>query len=187
MNETEKERILRMLSEGNLRPAEAATLLAALADEPETDRRAGKSGQEESGERPKQAVEVTMQRPDGSTYRIELPPNLVPMLWKMARVAIKESARNATREAWDGFKIMVRNKADDVRSNVQTRFTGERPPAIAAPEEDERFEARRSILQMVQNGRITASEASRLIQELDALKSYRETHLSVATGPGTPR
>src|SRR4051812_21943927 len=34
MNETERDRILRMVQEGTLRPHEAAHLLAALADEP---------------------------------------------------------------------------------------------------------------------------------------------------------
>ena len=43
-----------------------------------------------------------------------------------------------------------------------------------SPAEERRDEARRQILQMVQNGRLTAEDASGLIQQLDALHTYEQ-------------
>ena len=179
MNETEKERILRMVTDGTLRPNEAAQLLAALSEEPkpsEGKKEAKKEEAKPQEKAPEQLMEVQMQRPDGSTYTIQVPPNLFPMFWKIAKVAIKESARVASQEAWDGFKNMVRNKADEVKTNVTTRFTGEKAATVpaASPEQEQQSEARRRILQMVQNGRINAQDASRLIQQLDALQEYQK-------------
>jgi hypothetical protein len=119
-----------------------------------------------------------MQRPDGSHYTVEVPPSLMPMIMKMAGVAIKESARTATQEAWSGFKTMVRNKTDEVRTTVKERVSRpsekvEEKPA-PTPEEESQAESRRRILQMVQNGRINAADASRLIQQLDALQEYQK-------------
>jgi hypothetical protein len=197
MNDTDREqrdRILKMLADGTLRPDEAAKLLAALspaedaaakkqeaarkaaAKEKEDDKEKGKEKEKEKGK--PQMMEVQMQRPDGSNYTVEVPPSLVPMIMKMAGVAIRESARTASIEAWDGFKTMVRNKTDEVKTTVKERVArpaGKTAPAPeAAPVEDPQFEARRRILQMVQNGRITAADASRLIQELDALNDYQK-------------
>jgi len=195
MNDTDREqrdRILTMLAEGTLRPDEAARLLAALSPtedgtgkkpDPAKKSTASEENQEKVKDKEKdksrpQMMEVQMQRPDGSNYTVEVPPSLVPMIMKMASVAIRESARTASIEAWDGFKNMVRNKTDEVKTTVKDRMA--RPPAktaAAAPEPpqegDPQYEARRSILQMVQNGRITASAAGRLIQELDALHDYQ--------------
>jgi hypothetical protein len=194
MNDTDREqrdRILKMLADGTLRPDEAAKLLAALS--PTVEAATGKqdakkpAAHEESKEKEKgkekdkpkpQLMEVQMQRPDGSHYTIEVPPSLMPMIMKMAGVAIRESARTASKEAWDGFKTMVRNKTDEVKTTVKDRVTrpaGKAPEAlVSAPEEDPQFEARRRILQMVQNGRISAADASRLIQELDALREFQK-------------
>jgi hypothetical protein len=188
MNDTDREqreRILKMLSEGTLRPDEAAKLLAALAPaeeaaakKPEPAKKEEKEPAQKEEKAKQQMMEVQMQRPDGSNYTVELPPSLVPMIMKMAGVAIRESARTASKEAWDGFKTMVRNKADEVKDTVKekvARPAGKTTPQAApAPEEDPQFEARRRILQMVQNGRITAQDASRLIQELDALRDYQK-------------
>ena len=177
MNETEKDRILRMVADGTLRPAEAAHLLAALAEpapEPEA-----KPAEPKTRQKPKQPVlEVDMQRPDGSHYKVEVPPNLLPMFWQIAKVAIKESARTTARETWSGFKHVVRTKTKEVRTSVKNRVSGgkagETPPPAPTATEIQQSEARRQILQMVQNGRITATDASRLIQQLDALQAYEQ-------------
>ncbi|HZO88758.1 MAG TPA: hypothetical protein VFB38_10520 [Chthonomonadaceae bacterium] len=178
MNETEKDRILRMVSEGTLKPSEAAHLLAALADESApAEPKPGENNKAKPKEK-KQLIEVQMQRPDGSHYTIEVPPNLVPMFLKMAGVAIRESVRSAAQDAWAGFKVMVRNKTDEIKTNVKTRVSGgskEETPAVS-PEQEQQAEARRRILQMVQNGRINAADASRLIEQLDALAEYQKTH-----------
>lgn len=192
MNDTDREqrdRVLKMLADGTLRPDEAAKLLAALspAESPQKSEPASRDAAKEKAkekakeqEKPRpQRMEVQMQRPDGSNYTVEVPPSLMPMIMKMAGVAIRESARTASIEAWDGFKTMVRNKTDEVKSTVIDKVT--RPVtkspdnAKAVAEEDPQFEARRQILQMVQNGRITAADASRLIQELDALRDYQKS------------
>jgi len=183
MSETERDRILRMLSEGTLRPDEAAKLLAALAEgaAPAAPKPQAPPEKPKEKEKPKakpQLMEVQMQRPDGSNYTVEVPPSLVPMIMKMAGVAIKESARTATQEAWSGFKTMVRNKTDEVKTTVKDRVS--RPnekveeKTAPTPEEETQAESRRRILQMVQNGRINAADASRLIQQLDALHEYRK-------------
>lgn len=180
MNETERERIMQMVSDGTLRPNEAAQLLAALN---ETQTASGST----SAEAPKQSakpkpemMEVQMQRPDGSHYTVEVPPSLVPMLMKMAGVAIKESARTATIEAWAGFKTMVRNKTEEVKETVKTSMSGSRPkaavPTEAVTKTESGAEARRRLIQMVQNGRISAADAARLIEQLDALQAYQTSH-----------
>src|SRR5438045_2909305 len=127
MNETEKERILRMVSEGTLRPAEASHLLAALAEEPAPPdpKKKGENGAAKEEEKPKQPlIEVQMQRPDGSNYTVQVPPNLFPMFWQIAKVAIKESARTAANETWSGFKTMVHNKTEEVKANVKAKVSG---------------------------------------------------------------
>ena len=176
MNETERERIMGLVAEGVLRPSEAAQLLAALADEaPKTPT----APVEEVKLKPKQEpMEVQMQRPDGSKHTVEVPPHLLPALVKIATVAIKEEARTAGREAWAGLKIMVRNKSNEVRTTVTTRVRGTKKEPVPGPSAAKlkEAEARARILQMVQNGRLTATDAGRLIQELDALKVYETAH-----------
>ena len=177
MNETEKDRILKMVSEGTLRPAEAAHLLAALAEEPSATVTQGV----DTKAKPKQPmVEIQMQRADGSHYTVQVPPNLAPMLLQMAKVAIQESARNASQEVWAGLKNIVYNKTQELKSNVRTRLSGGATAAVPALSEQEslRSEARRKVLQMVQNGRISASDAGRLIQELDAHQAHQEKSLT---------
>ena len=172
MNETEKQRILKMVAEGALQPSEAAHLLAALAEESEASN--GAKADDKAKPKPHAPMlEVQMQRPDGTHYVVQVPPNLGRMLWEMSKVAIKESARNTTKEAWSGFKHIVRNKTQEVKVNVQTRLAGTKPEGMPAlsPEQEKQAEARRRILQMVQNGRITAIDASHLIQQLDAMQA----------------
>lgn len=184
MNETERDRILRMVSEGTLRPTEAAQLLAALADEtpvvkPQVVAAVSEAEKEKEKEKQK-PIEVQMQRGDGSHYTIELPAQLVPMIAKVTGVYIKEAAKSAANDAWDGFKIMMRNKTNEVKNNVTAKVKGvgdkPTPKLAAAPEATEQAEARRRILQMVQNGRISAGDASRLIEQLDAHTEFRKTH-----------
>lgn len=208
MNEPEKERILALIAEGVIRPEEAVSLLAALSDEPKpkqaepkaasgtkSNQTAAKSKEKEKEKEP--LMEVQMQRADGSTYNIQVPPNLVPLFWNIAKVAIKESARTAAQETWSGFKHIVRRKTREVGSSVKNRVSsiGSRSDAPDAEIEEEdgvdKFEARRQILQMVQNGRISASDAGRLIEQLDALDLYvraksgtRDPHRSSPSGRG---
>src|ERR1051325_4045971 len=163
MSETERDRVLRMVEEGTLRPQEAAQLLAALADEPEASsapstpdkKPAAKSAANEKAE---ETVEIQMQRADGTTRTVQLPPGLVPMFWELAKNEIKESARSAAQDTWAGLKTMVRNKTNEVKTNVKERFTSAKPPPAEPPPPDpveiQQNEARRQILQMVQNGRI---------------------------------
>lgn len=192
MNETEKDRILRMVSEGTLRPNEAAQLLAALVEEtPKTAlAEKGEPEPESEKEKPKpQMTEVQMQRPDGTYYSFKVPPGLFPALIKVAGVEIKEAVRSAANDAWGGFKVMVRNKTQEVKENVTTRVRGggsgkieeKSAPALSA-QAAEQAEARKRILQMVQNGRISATDASRLIEQIDALSEYRKTHPEAASG-----
>ena len=115
-----------------------------------------------------------MQRPDGTSYVIEVPPGLVPALMKTAGVYIKEASRTAAQEAWSGLKVMVKNKTEEVKDTVKTKVTGggskqETAKPVVDSSEAQRSEARFKVLQMVQNGRITAEDASRLIQQMDAL------------------
>jgi hypothetical protein len=176
MNETERDRILRMVAEGTLRPHEAAHLLAALADEPET----AEKKKDSSIKTP--LMEVQMERPDGSHYTVKVPPALVPMLWEITKATVRESARAAARDTWDGLKSIVQKKTTQVTTSVRGRLnsvTGQtRPddklPALTAAEQSEAA-ARRQILDMVQNGQITAIDAGRLIQQLDAHAAYQKS------------
>ena len=182
MNETEKERILRMVAEGVIRPSEAASLLAALVETPEAAKgkkqEASAKAKEEKAKPKGPLMEVQMQRPDGTHYTVQVPPNLVPMFWQMAKVAIKESARTAAQESWQGLKNVVHNKTEEMKAGVSARLhgkskTGSVESVPSAP--DAQFEARRQILQMIQNGRLSADDASRLIQQLDALAAQEKS------------
>ncbi|MCS6775889.1 MAG: hypothetical protein RMJ43_02330 [Chloroherpetonaceae bacterium] len=173
MKQTERERILKMVEEGLLRPNEAIQLLAALAE----DTRDTSTGPSQPSSAPQRqaTLELQLQRPDGSHYTIEVPPGLFPMLVRMTGVALKEAARSAAIDAWDGFKILVRKKTAEIRSNVTSRVRGASEPpesrADAPAPVPEHTEARQRILQMVQNGRISASDAARLIAQIDALST----------------
>ena len=178
MNETERDRILRMVGEGTLRPHEAAHLLAALADEPGP---AGKAkGKSDKAAGP--LMEVQMERPDGSHYTVRVPPSLVPMLWEITKATVRESARSAAHDTWAGLKTVVRKKTRQVTTNVRGRLTPTRGPAGAdgkiltaqAPEIPQAG-ARWQILNMVQEGRITAADAGRLLQQLDAHVAYQKS------------
>ena len=187
MNETERDRILRMVAEGTLRPHEAAHLLAALADEPGTpEKKKDKSGKPASP-----LMEVQMERPDGSHYTLKVPPSLVPMLWETTKATVRESARSAAQDTWDGLKTVVKKKTNEVTTNVRDRFNTTKGtlkpesklPAIS-PAEQQEAAARRQILEMVQAGQITATDAGRLIQQLDAHAAYQKTVNQAAAPSG---
>ena len=97
----------------------------------------------------------------------------------MVEVYVKESARTATRETWDGLKNIVRNKSAEVTEAVRSKVTRspEKTGTVVNPLdalEGQRLEARRSILQMVTNGRLSATEAERLIRQTDAVYELRK-------------
>jgi hypothetical protein len=184
MNEIEKDRILQLVAEGVIKPAEGASLLAALSEASPSPPPAPQA----AGTRPAAAptpkptvMEVDMKRPDGSHHKIEVPANLFPMFWAIASESIKESTKVAAQETWQGFKNIVRNKTIEVKDGVKTRIASVGSPKKVevvvvgpSPAEERRDEARRQILQMVQNGRLTADDASGLIQQLDALHTYEQ-------------
>ncbi len=182
MNEIEKEHILQLVSQGIIKPAEGASLLAALSEPPAPTApkavAAKAKGKAASAAKPT-VMEVDMKRPDGSHHRIEVPANLFPMFFAIAKESIKESTKLAAQESWLGFKNIIRNKSNEMRDGVKIRIAnagasgkGELIPAGPTPADDQHFEARRQILQMVQNGRLTAEDASGLIRQLDALHAY---------------
>ena len=197
MNEPEKERILQMLHDGLLRPEEAARLLAALSDAgPPSTAQIAKSPPARKAKEAtpdEKLVEVQIKRGDGSYSSVHVPPGLVPTLWEMAKVAIADSARTAASETWSGFKNIVRRNTRAVTQGVKTRITGggkrsgEGAPPGPTPHHEAQLEHRRQILQMVQNGRITADAAGRLIQELDAVNAYEAARsTAIATQPPVP-
>jgi polyhydroxyalkanoate synthesis regulator phasin len=190
---SEQDRILQLVADGIIRPEEAAKLIAALnppaASEPPAKSAEAKPKEEatkpdttatNSKEKPA-TMEVQMQRPDGSYYTIQVPSGLIPAVLKIAGASIKESIKQNSREAWDGFKIMTKRKAHEVKENITDKVTGRNkaepeppaspttpaPPSPPRPYVDRTVE-RQLILQMVQNGRINAEEASRLIEAMDA-------------------
>jgi hypothetical protein len=184
MNEIEKDRILQLVAQGIIKPAEGASLLAALSEPPPSAPVAAKpaGGKQATAPAAKLTVmEVDMKRPDGSHHKIEVPSNLFPMFWAIASESIKESTKVAAQETWQGFKNVVRNKTIEVKDGVKTRIASvgspkptEAPVIGPTPAEERRDAARRQILQMVQNGRLTAEDAGRLIQQLDALHLYEQ-------------
>ena len=169
----EKERILKMVDDGLISPAEAAKLLHALQEHNAAKEVKVEVVTDAKPEKPAPMAQVQMQRPDGTYYTIEVPPGLIPSLVTMAGVAVKETVRTAATDAWDGFKIMVKNKTTEVKTNVGNKVRGIHPEeekkAAAVASTTTHQEARRRIIQMVQNGRIGADDAARLIQQLDAM------------------
>ncbi len=176
----EKERILKMLDDGLISPAEAAKLLAALQEHNAAKNQVKVEVVTEpaKSDKPGPMTQIQMQRPDGTFYTIEVPQGLVPMIAKMTGVAIKESVRSAATDAWDGLKIMVKNKTTEVKTNVSNKVRGvgkedkdKAKTETASSADTTHQEARRRIIQMVQNGRIGADDAARLIQQLDAMST----------------
>ncbi len=177
--ETERERIIRMISEGTLRPEEAAPLLAALASGdrpmPETvSEGPQKTGdkQEANGETSKTVMrEVQFQRPDGTSYSVSVPPNLISAVIKIAAVELREASKVAAQDAWAGFKTMTKNKVAETRTNLKTKMSGgkkeaDSPAAPVDPAKERKSEARRQVVQMVQNGRISPEEAAKLLEQI---------------------
>ena len=131
-----------------------------------------------------------MERPDGSHYTVKVPPSLVPMLWEITKATVREFARSAAKDTWDGLKTIVTKKTKQVTTNVRDRLSSKGQgksesgvPAISAAERQEAA-ARRQTLEMVQEGRITAADAGRLIHQLDAHAAYQKTVTPASTSAG---
>ena len=182
MNETEKDRILSMVAEGIIRPNEAAQLLAKLAEETPAPKAKETEPEKKRPAEKAPTMEVQMQRADGSTYTIEVPTTMVPMFMSLAGAAIKESARAAAKEAWTGIKDGAKNKFTEAKDAVKAKVSGaggktlELPAPALTEEQKQSQEERKLVLQMVQNGRVSAEDAGKLIQQLDALQEYKKTH-----------
>jgi hypothetical protein len=186
MNDANRESIMKMLSEGTLRPEEAAKLLAKLTEDEEaaTKARAQTKANDEAREKAEKVrpatEKISIPTADGGERVVEVPSSLVPMITRMVGEAIKQHTKKVAKETVTGARNMVLNKRDEVVDTLKTAFKGggKKSKTDVAPqitrEEEPQFAARRQILQMVQNGRITARDASKLIQELDALKAYEK-------------
>jgi hypothetical protein len=179
----EKERILKMLDDGLVSPQEAAKLLTALQEHNAAKAQAAAEIKSEppADKQEKTKTQVQMKNADGSSYTIEVPPGLVPAIAKVTGEYIKQSVKTAANDAWDGFKVMVKNKTTEVKTNVSNKVRGtskdsEDKTAPATAQNTTQQEARKRIIQMVQNGRIGADEAARLIQQLDALQEDGKVH-----------
>ncbi len=187
MNESEQQRILKMVADGIISPEEAKKLLASLAPQ-KSDSQAVKpstmSAPPNSAE-PKtkdKTIEVPMQRPDGSSYTVQLPPDLIPMFWELAKVAIKESARNAAQETVEGLKIIAKNKTAELKSALKNRHTRGSDDIHGEGVKNSvpmRGEARRQVLQMVANGRIKVEDAARLIEQIDAMEMQNSQNAAI--------
>lgn len=188
----EEETILKMVAEGALKPEEAARLLSAMKQpipeaaphptpQPEAAPKPAPAAKAEEPKERAATMEVQMQRPDGTFYTVQVPTGLIPAVMKIAGVSIKESIKQNSTEAWDGFKQMVKRKTDEVKVNVKDRVTGNYRKAEEAVAEVETIDVaftpaqpkadrsaeRQLILKMVQNGRLTAEDASRLIAQME--------------------
>ncbi len=189
MNDAEKQRILDLVVSGALNAEEAAGIIVALSDPP-TPRpvvQEASKAKEASITGPVQAatpgtgnskdamMEVQMQRGDGSTYAIQVPTNLFPLFWGIAKTAIKESARTAAQESWDGFKHIVRRKTQEATQAVKDRVSPPPPPppvpvaALPPPPKVDNTAARVIVLQMLQQGNISAEDAAELLIKLEGL------------------
>ncbi len=185
----EEDVILRMVAEGTLKPDEAVRLLAAMKQanaepppppQPEAPAKPTTAAPPPPPQEDKRAatMEVQMQRPDGTFYTVQVPTGLIPAVMKIAGVSIKESIKQNSAEAWDGFKQMVKRKADDVRTDVKDKLTGHRKAEEAVTEtiittcepvapKPDRTQERQLVLKMVQNGRLSAEEATRLLAQME--------------------
>lgn len=202
MNDANRESIMKMLAEGTLRPEDAAKLLARLTEEEQAAAKTraqtkSEADAKERAEKAKPATEkIAIPNADGTDRVIEVPSGLVPMITRMVGEALKQHTQKVARETAIGARNMVLNKYDEVRDTIKTAMSGGGKKAKleaksnALPEEDKQFAARRQILQMVQNGRITAVAAGRLIQEVDALHAFEKKQGEAAepiTPPGNKR
>lgn len=185
MNETEKEQILRMLEEGTLTSQEAAQLLALMAaPAPETESASGKKKPVEA-EKPaeKQLMEIQMQRPDGTYYTVKVPPGLGSMIWEVTKATVREQARTAAKESWEGFKTIVSRKTDEVKQRVKDQLLPKSEPEEPlklpkpplTPEQIRYQQARQQILILVRDALVTVEEAGRLLDQLEANLAFEKT------------
>ena len=180
MNETD--RILQLVSEGILRPDEATKLLEALKHSASPQPSPAPQPVESVNNLPvavptpvQQTVPVQFTRPDGSTYTVELPPSLIMIIIKTTGIIVRESVRQAAQDTFYGLKAMVKNRANEMRDEVRAQISriGEprKEPNVEVTytaQETDSGEARRLVLNMVQNGRISAMEATSLLEQIDS-------------------
>ncbi len=189
MSQQEKDKVLELVAHGVLSPSDGASLLAAISEAERANAIVAASLPVQQVQRvnpevtpklaPEQAVEILMQRPDGTSYTLQVPPGLAPLIWNLTKAAIKESARTAAQESWSGFKHIVRRKTQEVGQAVRDQATslarGSAAPALPAIEAKadlpEHSGARARILEMVSSGLISAEDAMRLIRQIDRLDS----------------
>lgn len=189
MSQQEKDKVLELVAHGVLSPGDGASLLAAISEAERANAVVAASLPSQQIQRvnpdvtpkmaPEQAVEILMQRPDGTSYTLQVPPGLAPLIWNLTKAAIKESARTAAQESWSGFKHIVRRKTQEVGQAVRDQATsltrGGAAPALPAIEASadlpEHSGARARILEMVSSGLISAEDAMRLIRQIDLLDS----------------
>ncbi len=186
--ETEQQTILQMVADGSIRADEATRLLSAISDSGVKPKGAASPmgahtaapAKQEPERKTSQTVDIV--RPDGSHYAMEVPASLAPAVMKLVGVYMKESARTASQETWQGLKVMAANKADEIRAAVKGRVSGGNAHAQVASAADtlesNRRAARRRVLDMIQNGRLNAESADRLIDQIDRTFVAEEHKLS---------
>ncbi|MDE2126738.1 MAG: hypothetical protein KGJ62_09120 [Armatimonadetes bacterium] len=178
-DEGERSRILRLVAEGAL-TAEQAALILDTPVSPHAGGNGRQAGARADAKSPdeKPRVAIQMQRPDGSQYTLHVAPGLMGMIWKLAGVAIKESAKNAARDTWEGVRIMVTSTSRSAGKRVRRRFRG----SAGAAEDlaQKQIEARRRVLGMVAEGRISAEQAARLMSGIEA--AYQPESPTVGSG-----
>ncbi len=187
---TEQQAILQMVANGSIRADEAARLLSAISDLNESQSAGTRQATSTSAAAVKPEAErkpapvVDIVRPDGSHYAMQVPDSLAPAILKIVGVYMKESARTASQETFQGLKVMVANKTDEIKAAVKGRMAPGQAHSSAAPAVDtvqeNRKAARRRILEMIQNGRLTADWAERLLDEVD--QTFVEELQKVSSG-----
>ena len=187
MSQPEKDKVLELVAQGVLSASDGASLLGAISEAERAHAeviatipvQSAKQAHNEvqPKQAPEQVVEVLLQRPDGTSYTLQVPPGLAPLIWNLTKAAIKESARTAAQESWAGFKHIVRRKTHEVGQAVRDQASaitrGGSAPALPAIEamsdKPEHAGARARILEMVSSGLISAEDAMRLIRQIDML------------------
>jgi hypothetical protein len=183
MNETEKQQIIDLVAAGKLNAEQAAGIIIALTpQDPTTASSAAATPPAAilpaSAEAPRaaqpvkeQMIEVQMQRADGSVYTIQVPNNLVQVFWTVAKTTIKQSVKTAAQESWDGFKHVVKRKAQETAQSVKDKAFPPPPPptpvaSLPPPAKADHAEAKLIVLQMLQEGSISAQDAADLLAQL---------------------
>ena len=181
MNETEKQQIIDLVAAGKLDAEQAAGIIIALTpqDLPTASTPAvtpailPATAEVPRAAQPvkEQMIEVQMQRADGSVYTIQVPNNLVQVFWTVAKTTIKQSVKTAAQESWDGFKHVVKRKAQETAQSVTDKVSPPPPPpapvaSLPPPAKADHAAAKLIVLQMLQEGSISAQDAADLLAQL---------------------